>query len=51
MAIASIDVVFIVILIALVANGTSKGFIALFLGKAAFWVRFWHSYYCLLSPM
>ena len=40
MAIASIDVVFIVILIALVANGTSKGFIALFLGKAAFWVSF-----------
>ena len=40
MNIASIDVVFIVILIALVANGTSKGFIALFLGKAAFWVSF-----------
>ena len=40
MNIASIDVVFIVILSALVANGTSKGFIALFLGKAAFWVSF-----------
>lgn len=40
MNIARIDVVFIVILFALVANGTSKGFISLFFGKAAFLVGF-----------
>lgn len=40
MNIAPIDVVFIVIILVLVANGAIRGFIALFFGKAAFWVGF-----------
>ena len=40
MNIAPIDVVFIVLILALVGNGTGKGFIALFFGKAAFVVGF-----------
>ena len=40
MNIAPIDVVFIVLILALVGNGTVKGFIALFFGKAAFVVGF-----------
>lgn len=40
MNIAPIDVVFIIIILALVGNGAIKGFIALFFGKAAFLVGF-----------